>query len=360
MKGAVLLLCFVAAVFGQCSYYTWDASTSNSYNYDLSALSVAASSYAYSYSDFNSSKYWIWNVCGNLDSAWNPYTYSKVDCQDDAVACFQYSWDSYSTYYSVGTYSSAVFSDSMYGASQGVSISYSSGYSCGYSYRTSRFEFVCDYSYYYPTVTSVESNYCSDVITVHASQACPVSSTGSVGTGVGTGATGVIADGGTYDNHHHGHSTKKTTSVGAIIGMAIGSFVGTAILCTICVCCCVRRQARCQQRKQQCQEMKNVSYSPVPQQPQPQQQQVQQPFVHPQFVAPQQYPVTAGSQQQQQQQQMSYPYPQYYFYVQPQAQPQPAKPQQTAEPAPLVKLDVDSDEQLAKKLQAEFDSEAHN
>jgi len=356
MKGAVVLLCFVAAVFGQCSYYTWDSSSSISYYYDLSSLAVAASSYAYSYSDYNSSKYWIWNVCANLDSAWNPYTYSKVDCQDDSVACFQYTWDSYSTYYSVGTYSSAVMSDSMYGASQGVSISYSNGYSCGYSYRTSRFEFVCDYSYYYPTVTSVESDYCSDVITVHASQACPVSTTGSEGTGAGTGATGGNMDGGSYDNHKHGsHTTKKTTNVAAIIGMAIGSFVGTAILCTICVCCCVRRQARCQQRKQQCQEMKNVSYTPVPQQPQ---QQVQQPFAQPQFVAPQQYPVAAGSQQQ-----TSYPYPQYYFYVQPQAQPQPAKPQQTAEPAPLVKLDeqvADSDEQLAKKLQAEFDKEAHN
>jgi len=351
------LLCFVAAVFGQCTYYTWDSSSANYYYYDLSSLSIGASSYAYSYSDFNSSKYWIWNVCENLDSTWNPYTYTKVDCQDDAVACFQYTWDSYSTYYSVGTFSSAVISDSMYGASQGVSISYSNGYSCGYSYRQSRFEFVCDNSYYYPTVTGVESNYCSDVITVRASQACPTTSTGSAGTGSSGNMDAPSYDGG---HKHGGHSTtyKKSANVGAIVGMAIGSFVGTAILCTICVCCCVRRQARCQQRKQQCQEMKNVSYTPVPQQPQ---QVQQQPFVHPQFVAPQQYPVTAGSQQQQQQ--VSYPYPQYYFYVQPQqAQPQPAKPQETAEPAPLVKLDehVDTDEQLAKKLQAQFDNEAHN
>jgi len=358
MRFAIALFCFVALVCGQCTYYTTDPSTSISYSYDLSSLALSEGFYAYSYSDWNNSKYWIFNVCGNLDSAYNPYTYSKVDCEDDSAACYQYTYNSYSTYYSVGTYSSAVYADSMYGAGQGVSVTYTSGAQCGIGYRQSRFEFVCDSSYSWtPVVTAVDSYYCFDVITVRSSHACSLSGTGgsSTSSGTGTNVHPMPPSIGT-------HVRSSSKPVGQIVGMAIGSFVGTAILCTICVVCCVRRRQRCQERNQ-CQEMKNVAYSPVPQQPQPQPQ--QQPYMHPQFVAPQQYPApapasTSGPQAQ------PYPYPQYYFYVQPQqAQPQPVatKPQPTAEPVtPLVKLEeqVDNDEQLAKQLQAQFDTEAHN
>jgi len=349
MRFAIALFCFIALAYGQCTYSTYDPSTSLTYNYDLSSLALSDGAYAYSFSDWNNSKYWIFNVCGNLDSAYNPYTYSKVDCADDSAVCYQYTYNSYATYTSVGTYSSAVYTDSMYGAGQGVAVTYQNNQLiCGYSYAQSRFEFVCDASSYSPFVTSVQSSWCYDVITVHTAYACPTS-----GSGAGTGATEIGTGFGTGISVHPnpGHHIKKTMPVGKIVGMAIGSFVGAAILCTICVVCCVRRQQRCQQQRNQCQELKNVSYSPVPQQ-QPQQQ--PQPYMQPQFVAPQQYPAPSGPQAQ-----IPYPYPQYYFYAQPQ---QAVKPQPAAEPvAPLVKLEeVDNDEQLAKQLQAQFDKEGHN
>jgi len=183
------------------------------------------------------------------------------------------------------------------------------------------------------TTLSLPTGDCFDIITVNTSAACPNSQESDTVAGT---------TGGNFAWFHPGGfpSTTTTTNskpIGKIIAMAIGSFVGTAILCTICVCCCVRRQERLKQRKQ-FQEMQNISTQQT------------QSFV-PQFAAAQPYPGT---------QQMPYPYPQYYFYYPPQGQPA-AKPQATQPAPPVVPLEVQmSDEQLAKKLQAEFDKEAHN
>jgi len=331
MQLGIVFLSVIALVYGQCNWdYYWIPSE-QSY-YDLSSLELPGGSFSYAFTDWNSSIYWIWSVCGNLDYKWNPYTNAYANCKADSVACFQYTSDINSTWYSVGTYSSAVYENSVYGDNQGISVTFSNGDACGWSYRQSRFDFVCDQNYGYPTVTNIESSYCFDVITVNSSSACP-NTIGNDGTTswVKPGSSGVVWS---------SSSTYSSKPIGKIVAMAIGSFVGTGILCTIFVCCCVRRQERCKQRKK-LQEMQNIS---IPQQTQP--------FAVPQFTG---QPYPAGTPPQ-----MPYPYPQYYFYYPPQTQPA-AKPQSTQPAPPVVPLDEQmSDELLAKKLQAEFDKEAHN
>jgi len=337
MKLGIVLLSVIAVVYGQCNWdlYWVPATSSLQMYYDLSGLELSDGTYSYDYVDYNASKFWIFSVCGNLDNEWNSFTDSRTNCKNDSVACFQDSSSPTSTWYSAGTYSSAVYENSVYGDDQGISVTYSNGDSCGWGYRSSRFDFVCDPNYNWAFVTNVESYDCFDIIRVNSSYACPSwmgsDESGGVTTeswsAPQTGYTGVI-------------TTETTTSskpIGKIIGMAIGSFVGTAILCTILVCCCVRRQERRKQLKQ-LQEMRTISV------PQP-----TQPFSVPQFTAQ----PFAGAQPQM-------PYPQYYFYYPPQTQSL-AKPEST-QPAPsLVPLEEPmSDEQYAKKLQAEFDKEVHN
>jgi len=328
MKSFLLLIGFVAIVFGQsASQSTCQYTSSGGNYYDLSSLSTPT--FYVVETDSNGFENLYFSICAPLSANGDCITSLGESCCEGSAACL------FSTNgVNIGNWEDSLFSD-LVGSDQGVEIIYSSPNSTcdetGKKYKTS-VRLVCDWDAAY-SISSVENpTACDTIITVNTSAACPVYVGGSIGY---IGESGVI--------------TVSRRVCFKTIGIIAAVVVG---LCLCCVCCCVRRR-RCMMRRrlqQQQQtaavELTNVSFrssqptQQIPQVPMPQYiQYVQQTPNGPQYFYVQ-------PQQQQQQQQIQ---PQQF-------QPQQFQPQQFPIVVPHDQQ-LNADEKLARVLQAQFNQE---
>jgi len=159
----------------------------NVYYYDLNQLAVGYGDYLYGYSQqaANATNYWVFNICGPVDTSYliNPYTGTEIYCNPSSAAVCGISvnetdeTDLYGAWMSLGDYYYATTNPSEYGANAGMSITYGLGsvcYSDGLSTTyTTTFEFVCDENAPVANVTGVIDYLCSSTIYVNSSAACP-------------------------------------------------------------------------------------------------------------------------------------------------------------------------------------------
>jgi len=289
----------------------------NSADYDLSLLVLPSGATAYGYLDKSSDRQWYWNVCGSVNGLLD-VNGVNISVSDSAVVIFK-NYTSESNFIVDGTF----YGKQMYAMSDGagVSIVYPGGDNCDQSsiQRSTIVQYFCDLAASIPTVSSISTGSCSDIISVQTSAACPV-----------------------YHGRHS-HSMEGSSSghldIPLIMIVGIVLVVG-GVLCSCIACCCYRRRRCRSQYKTACNknknkyEMQNVSFQPIPQSdtfvPNPmaanlQPQQVQyMPQVMPmqQTQMPQQYPSYVYMQQPQQFY-MPVQGQRQFFVQQPQQQPQP-------------------------------------
>jgi hypothetical protein len=327
---------FYVSLSQDCSYTTYSYDLSETITYDLSSLENPS---GYNFYDYSTSRYWYFNICGNLSQAYDIYG-NSLACPSNSGACFTtYNGDGVFT--SAGAYSNYYWSDSIYGVTQGVGITYGGGDDCkvmgDVTARAVHFEFLCDYNTYF--TQSIISQDCYDTISVNTSYACP---------------TYNHYDSDSYSYSYHHHHGKYIPLVIFVV-----SFLSLGIICICCVCCCVHKRKHCATKCGKEVEMSHVPFQPLPQQPP--QMMVQQPLAQPMFMPmqqmsrpqnvpymPMQYAPPAGQM------------PSYFYY--PQQPVQVAQqPVQVAQQQPVQIIEqkevVSEDEKLARDLQSKYDNE---
>jgi len=313
MKGfvAVVVLSLLSSAWcwGDC-LITQDKSIT----YDLSLLVLPSGVNAYAYTDKSNDRQWYWNVCGSVNGLFDMYGVN-ISVSDSAVVIFK-NYTSENNFIVDGT----LIEKQMYPMSDGagVNIVYPGGDNCDQSsgQRSTLVQYFCDSSASFPTVISISTGDCTDIISMRSSVACPI-------------YHGILPI--TVESSAH-------TGIPIIMIVGIVLVIG-GILCSCIACCCYRRRRCRSQCKTACNnkkyEMQNISFQPVPQSDssfvanpmaanlQPQQiQYLPQVMPMQQTQMPQQYPSYVYMQQRQQ---FYMPVQgQHQFFVQ---QPQQQQPQ---------------------------------
>jgi len=322
MRAFLLIASLVLSVLGQgdvdsdfheCTYQTYDAN-GVVYFYDVSELYLESGETSYGIDDIEHAKFWIFNLCGNLDGL-SSYFEIPFACTSGSAACFRNSLDKSSNWTSAGISSDYTLGDSIYGVGQGVSLTYFNGDECssaseGIAYRQVRFELVCDVNATEISAfgNTIISDSCYDTIIINTSAACPGISQSTF--------SGETTEGVRYRYKFTFHM------------WMVGPLTAFALMCCVCFsrCCCNRRTRRCSKQSK-------AGYAPVPQSIP-----VDQPEVVSQMPAPNMIQL------------QNYSLPQFYFY-----------PQVPVQQAPVQQGDqLTKDEELAKQLQAQFDKEVSN
>jgi len=333
MKFVVVLLALTAFVFGQDAAICNSAVQANTGStYSLAGLTLYNGDY-YSYTDAQTGITYYWNVCSEITDL----------CGDDAAACFSVGGVGdmdVQSFYKAGAYDN-YFYDVYSGDSEDerISVTFYGGEYCADLNTNRQISFVyhCNYYASQPNVTSVNNNQdCGVTINIDTSAAC-----GSM-----------VADGSWGQEYHHFHMFHN-------IMIFVWIFVAVSAFICCCACCAIIRRRRCQNRtggswcKRYCASKKGAYTELSTVEAPVSQPVVQQPTApvaqQPALAPPQFYPV------------QYIPAQQYYMMQQQYMQQQQfAQTQAQQQPAPVVELEntqVDSDEKLARELQAQFNAE---
>jgi len=287
-----------------CVFVAPDGST-----YDLSPLKRYPGEEPYSFSSKpNNAPEWEFNVCGHLDGLGKSY-YPK-----EAAVVY---YETPSTIRNAGERASFA---SLSNGRRGVEVVLGEGEACENTQRKTTFEFICEEATDAASMTPLvvegvrKVDTCYNVITVRSKFACPL---------VGMNQFSVEED------------------VDVSGGMTLMILFFTLAACCICVCACCSRRRRCARMKRMNKENEMIQFSNVAFQQVPLEE-----FVEPPRPQPQ------APQMPQQMMPMQYlQAPQYFLYpsVQTPVQQSPAS----------LEENMISDEELARRLQAQFDQEAH-